>query len=71
MADKDLEFENSETPVDGATASTIELPAEKEEKYQRTVRNLQEATRTDIIRKVLSDGKTVKCYWGVLMSFDL
>lgn len=64
MADKDLEFENSETPVDGATASTIELPAEKEEQYQRIVRNLQEATSTDIIRKVLSDGKTVKCYWG-------
>ena len=71
MADKDLEFENSETPVDGATGSTIELPAEKEEQYQRIVRNLQEATSTDIIRKVLSDGKTVKCYWGVLMSFDL
>jgi hypothetical protein len=62
MAEKDFEFETAETPLDGA--ATIELSPEKEEEYQRIVRNLQEATSTDIIRKVLADGKTVKCYWG-------
>lgn len=64
MADKDFEFETSETPVDGSVASTVELSPEKEQEYQRIVRNLQEATSTDIIRKVLSDGETVRCYWG-------
>ena len=65
MADRDLEFENSETPVDGQTAPTIELSQENEEQYLRNVRNLQEATSTDIIRKVLSEDETVRCYWGM------
>ncbi|WVR07172.1 phosphoribosylaminoimidazolesuccinocarboxamide synthase [Kwoniella sp. DSM 27419] len=44
--------------------STIALTPEKEEQYQRIVRNLQEYTGGDIIRKVLADGETVRAYWG-------
>ncbi|WVQ82221.1 hypothetical protein IAT38_004349 [Cryptococcus sp. DSM 104549] len=47
-------------PVD----KTIALSPEAEEQYERITRNLQEATSTEIIRKVLSEGKTVKAYWG-------
>lgn len=43
---------------------TIQLSAEKEAEYERITRNLAELTSGEIVRKVLSEGKTVKCYWG-------
>lgn len=44
----------------------IELSAEKEAEYERITRNLAEMTSGDVLRKVLSEGRTVKCYWGKL-----
>lgn len=44
--------------------SSIQLSPEKEAEYERITRNLAELTSGEIIRKVLSEGKTVKCYWG-------
>jgi hypothetical protein len=51
------------TPKEVAGTS-IELSAEKEAEYERITRNLAELTSGEIVRKVLSEGKTVKCYWG-------
>ncbi|WVQ99265.1 phosphoribosylaminoimidazolesuccinocarboxamide synthase [Kwoniella sp. CBS 9459] len=45
-------------------ASTIALSPEKEAEFERIVRNLQEYTSVDVIRKVLADGETVRAYWG-------
>lgn len=56
----------AETDVKETAGPQIELSAEKEAEYERITRNLAELTSGDIIRKVLSEGKTVKCYWGKL-----
>lgn len=48
---------------------SIELSAEKEAEYERITRNLAELTSGEIIRKVLSEDKTVKCYWGEFRGF--
>ena len=58
MAEAD--FEKAET----YTGPEIQLSADKEAQYAQIMRNLQEATSTEIVRKVLSDGETVRCYWG-------
>jgi hypothetical protein len=42
----------------------IELSAEREAEYERITRNLAEMTSGEILRKVLSEDRTVKCYWG-------
>lgn len=44
--------------------TTIQLSPEAEAQYERITRNLQEVTSGDVIRKVLSEGKVVKAYWG-------
>lgn len=68
MADKDLEFE---TQADAASAGpSIALSPEREAEYERILRNLQEATSTDIIRKVLAEDRTVRCYWGELAALN-
>ena len=54
----------AETGVKEPSGPSIELSAEKEAEYARITRNLAELTSGEIIRKVLSEGKTVKCYWG-------
>jgi hypothetical protein len=46
----------------------IQLSAEKEAEYERITRNLAELTSGEVIRKVLDEGRTVKCYWGKLGS---
>ena len=46
------------------TGSTIQLSAEKEAEYERITRNLAELTSGEVIRSVLDEGRTVKCYWG-------
>lgn len=58
----ELDFE--ELAAAESTQSTITLSPEKEAEYQRIVRNLQEYTGGDIIRKVLADGEVVRAYWG-------
>ncbi|KZW03144.1 tyrosine tRNA ligase [Exidia glandulosa HHB12029] len=35
-----------------------------DEKYELIVRDLQEVLDGDIIKKILAEGRTVKCYWG-------
>lgn len=45
---------------------TIPLSPEAEAKFHLITRRLQEATSTDIIRKVLSEDRVVKAYWGEL-----
>lgn len=63
----DLEFE---TAAQAETAGpSISLSAEKEAQFERITRNLQEATSTEIIRKVLADDEVVRCYWGELAEF--
>ena len=42
----------------------IQLSTEKEAQYAQIMRNLQEATSSEIVRKVLSEGEVVRCYWG-------
>jgi tyrosyl-tRNA synthetase len=42
----------------------IALSAEKEAEYERITRNLAEMTSGEILRKVLAEDRTVKCYWG-------
>ena len=42
----------------------IALSKEKEAEYERITRNLAEMTSGEILRKVLSEDRTVKCYWG-------
>ena len=49
------------------SGTKIELSAEKEAEYERITRNLAELTSGEVIRKVLSEDKTVKCYWGELL----
>ncbi|KIR74425.1 phosphoribosylaminoimidazolesuccinocarboxamide synthase [Cryptococcus deuterogattii CA1014] len=44
--------------------TTIQLSPEAEAQYERITRHLQEVTSGDVIRKVLSEGKVVKAYWG-------
>lgn len=44
--------------------TTIQLSPEAEAQYERITRSLQEVTSGDVIRKVLSEGKVVKAYWG-------
>ncbi|KAL0250655.1 phosphoribosylaminoimidazolesuccinocarboxamide synthase [Cryptococcus tetragattii IND107] len=44
--------------------ATIQLSPEAEAQYERITRSLQEVTSGDVIRKVLSEGKVVKAYWG-------
>lgn len=51
-----------------AAGPSIQLSPEKEAEYERITRNLAELTSGEIIRKVLSEGKTVKCYWGMSIS---
>ncbi len=60
----DLEFTQSVAD----SASKIELSPEAEAQYIRITRNLQEYTSGEIIRKVLSEGKVVKAYWGEVSS---
>ncbi|ODO08776.1 phosphoribosylaminoimidazolesuccinocarboxamide synthase [Cryptococcus wingfieldii CBS 7118] len=47
-----------------AQPDTIKLSPEAESQYERITRNLQEVTSADVIRKVLSEDKVVKAYWG-------
>lgn len=57
-----LEFE-----VEQAYAGpNITLTAEQEEQYERITRNLQEVTSAEILKKVISEGKVPKAYWGEL-----
>lgn len=51
-------------PEASAAVANIELSAEKEAEYERITRNLAEMTSGEIIRKVLSEGEVVRCYWG-------
>ena len=39
-----------------------------EERYELITRRLQEVLGTDIIKAILAEGRTPKCYWG--QSFD-
>jgi hypothetical protein len=55
-----------DTPQVEAPGPQIALSEEKEAEYERITRNLAEMTSGDILRKVLSEGRTVKCYWGKL-----
>jgi hypothetical protein len=64
MAAADSEQTQPEVP-----APQIALSAEKEAEYERITRNLAELTSGDIIRKVLAEDRTVKCYWGKLSIF--
>ena len=41
-----------------------------DETYDLITRDLQETLGGDIIKKILTEGKTVKCYWGESL-FDL
>ena len=56
----DLDF----TQAVADTSSSIQLSPEAEEKYARITRNLQEVTSGEVIKKVLSEGRVVKAYWG-------
>lgn len=61
----DLEFTQTTEATTGSSAGAeIKLSPEKEAEYERIMRNLQESTSGDIIRKVLSDGEVVRAYWG-------
>lgn len=62
----DNEIDKNQVEVSGPQ---IELSAEKEAEYERITRNLAEMTSGDILRKVLAEGRTVKCYWGELCHF--
>ena len=42
----------------------ISLSPEAEAQYGLITRNLAEMTSSEIVRKVLSEGESVKCYWG-------
>jgi len=55
------DIEQTQTEVAGPK---IELSAEREAEYERITRNLAEMTSGEILRKVLSEDRTVKCYWG-------
>jgi tyrosyl-tRNA synthetase len=55
------DIEQTQTEVSGPK---IELSAEREAEYERITRNLAEMTSGEILRKVLSEDRTVKCYWG-------
>jgi tyrosyl-tRNA synthetase len=59
MAAADIEQTQPEV-----TGPKIELSAEREAEYERITRNLAEMTSGEILRKVLSEDRTVKCYWG-------
>lgn len=61
MAEVELDTSQAEAP-----GPQIALSEEKEAEYERITRNLAEMTSGDILRKVLSEGRTVKCYWGKL-----
>ena len=37
-----------------------------EEKFELITRDLQEVLGPDIIKNILAEGRTPKCYWGVL-----
>lgn len=39
--------------------------ATAEAKYTLITRDLQEILDEDIIKKILAEGRTPKCYWGV------
>nr|ODN97741.1 phosphoribosylaminoimidazolesuccinocarboxamide synthase [Cryptococcus depauperatus CBS 7855] len=43
---------------------SIKLSAEAEAQYEQIIRGVQEVTSGEIIRKVLSEGRVVKAYWG-------
>jgi len=61
----DLEFVQLQSSASGsADASSISLTPEAEAQYERIMRNLQEHTGGEIIRKVLADGQVVRAYWG-------
>lgn len=38
--------------------------ASQNETYELITRNLQEVLGGDIIRSILAEGRTLKCYWG-------
>lgn len=59
MASADIEQTQPE-----ASGPQIALSAEKEAEYERITRNLAELTSGEILRKVLAEDRTVKCYWG-------
>ncbi|KAK4687343.1 phosphoribosylaminoimidazole-succinocarboxamide synthase, partial [Tremellales sp. Uapishka_1] len=56
----DLDF----TVASDAAAPSIKLSSEAEAKYERITRSLQEVTSGEVIRKVLSEERVVKAYWG-------
>lgn len=56
------------TTAKEAAGPSIQLSAEKEAEYERITRNLAELTSGEVIRKVLDEGRTVKCYWGMSAS---
>lgn len=60
----ELEFAQAVEPPAGASGPSISLSEEKEAEYSRIMRNLQEHTGGEIIRKVLADGEVVRAYWG-------
>ena len=37
-----------------------------EEKFELITRDLQEVLGPDIIKNILAEGRTPKCYWGML-----
>ena len=60
MTTEKLEFE-----IEAADSGpSIVLSEEGEKQYERITRNLQEVTSAEVLRKVISEGKVPKCYWG-------
>jgi tyrosyl-tRNA synthetase len=56
----DLEFEQSQA----YSGPSISLDVEQERKYERITKSLQEVTSAEILRKVLSEGRSLVGYWG-------
>ena len=54
------DFEKADT----YSGPAIPLSPEKEAQYAQLTRNLQEITSAEIVRKVLSQDETLRCYWG-------
>jgi hypothetical protein len=65
MASSDMEQTQPEV-----AGPQIALSAEKEAEYERITRNLAEMTSGEILRKVLAEDRTVKCYWGKSAEFS-
>lgn len=51
-------------PLVEQAAFKVDLPDEQEAKYERITRRLQEVTSAEIMRKVLSEGRSPVGYWG-------